>query len=205
LALSDTLSDDDVKDLISSLRESVDEESELEFISACEKFISAQKKTSTSLCDDTCPAQSFSQPYVTEDAGGNKFWSNEKGEYHREDGPAIERANGTKYWYLNGQLHREDGPAIEYANGHKEWYLNGKLHRKDGPAVEYVNGDKRWYFNGQRHRVDGPAIEWADGDKEWWLNGERHRVDGPAFEAANGYKEWWLNGEELSEGEFKLK
>ena len=23
-------------------------------------------------------------------------------------------------------LHRENGPAIEYANGSKEWYINGK-------------------------------------------------------------------------------
>ena len=48
------------------------------------------------------------------------------GKYHREDGPAYESANGTKYWYLNGKLHREDGPAIERANGSKSWYLNGK-------------------------------------------------------------------------------
>jgi len=34
---------------------------------------------------------------------------------------------GTKRWYLNGKLHREDGPAVEYANGGKFWYLNGKL------------------------------------------------------------------------------
>ena len=27
---------------------------------------------------------------------------------------------------LNGKRHREDGPAIEYANGHKAWHLNGK-------------------------------------------------------------------------------
>jgi thermostable 8-oxoguanine DNA glycosylase len=33
--------------------------------------------------------------------------------------------DGTKCWLLNGELHREDGPAIEYANGYKEWYLNG--------------------------------------------------------------------------------
>ena len=25
---------------------------------------------------------------------------------------------------MNGKLHREDGPAIEYANGYKSWYLN---------------------------------------------------------------------------------
>jgi hypothetical protein len=31
---------------------------------------------------------------------------------------------GTKRWFLNGKYHREDGPAVEYANGSKEWYLN---------------------------------------------------------------------------------
>ena len=31
---------------------------------------------------------------------------------------------GNKRWYLNDQLHREDGPAIEYANGAEYWYLN---------------------------------------------------------------------------------
>jgi len=45
---------------------------------------------------------------------------------HREDGPAVERADGYKEWYLNDQLHREDGPAVEYANGYKYWYLNDK-------------------------------------------------------------------------------
>ena len=45
---------------------------------------------------------------------------------HREDGPAIERADGYKAWYLNGKMHREDGPAIERAAGYKAWYLNGE-------------------------------------------------------------------------------
>ena len=49
-------------------------------------------------------------------------------------------------------LHREDGPAVEYANGDKCWYLNDKLHREDGPAVEYANGDKVWYIKiGRAH------------------------------------------------------
>ena len=26
---------------------------------------------------------------------------------------------GDKHWYLNDECHREDGPAIEYANGYK--------------------------------------------------------------------------------------
>ena len=32
--------------------------------------------------------------------------------------------NGDKHWFLNGKLHREDGPAIERADGSKSWYLN---------------------------------------------------------------------------------
>jgi len=114
---------------------------------------------------------------------------------HREDGPAIERASGTKEWYLNGERHRTDGPAIDYINGTKHWYLNGKLHRTDGPATEYFNGDKEYYLNGERHRTDGPAIENLNGDKQWYLNGERHREDGPAIEYPNGTKQWYLNGE----------
>ena len=45
---------------------------------------------------------------------------------------------------LNGKLHREDGPAVERADGHKEWYVKGKLHRENGPAIEWANGDKEW-------------------------------------------------------------
>ena len=79
---------------------------------------------------------------------------------------------GDKIWYLNDKLHREDGPAIEYADGSKEWYLKGKLHREDGPAVEWADGDRHWYLNGKRHREDGPAYECSDGYKWWYLNGE---------------------------------
>ena len=50
---------------------------------------------------------------------------------------------------MNDKLHREDGPAIEYASGSKSWYLNGKLHREDGPAIEYADGNKSWYLNGE--------------------------------------------------------
>ena len=54
-------------------------------------------------------------------------------------------------WRLNGKLHREDGPALEYADGSKEWWLNGKLHRVDGPAVEYAaDGSEEWWLNGRR-------------------------------------------------------
>ena len=69
--------------------------------------------------------------------------------HHREDGPAIEYADGSKEWYINGKLHRENGPANEYADGSKSWYTNGERHREDGPAVVYKNGSKAWYINGR--------------------------------------------------------
>ena len=76
-------------------------------------------------------------------------WYNDKEQYHRENGPAVEWSSGTKWWYLNGQRHRENGPAVECSNGTKYWYLNEQRHREDGPAIEYINGDKSWYLNGQ--------------------------------------------------------
>ena len=38
----------------------------------------------------------------------------------------VEWPDGAKQWYLNGQYHRIDGPAIEREDGTKYWYLNGK-------------------------------------------------------------------------------
>jgi hypothetical protein len=68
------------------------------------------------------------------DNDGNKYWINEKGELHREDGPAIEYANGDKFWYKNGLIHRENGPAREFYDGFKEYWLNGKqVKEKDLP------------------------------------------------------------------------
>ena len=84
------------------------------------------------------------------DKYGNIIYTNKIGQYHREDGPAIEYFNGNKCWYINDQLHREDGPAIEYTNGDKVWYINGQPHREDGPACEYFNGEKYWWINGKR-------------------------------------------------------
>jgi hypothetical protein len=38
-------------------------------------------------------------------------------------------------WFQDDKLHRIDGPAIERADGTREWYRDGKRHREDGPAV----------------------------------------------------------------------
>ena len=93
--------------------------------------------------------------------------------FHFENGRTMKLWNvTTQRWYLNGVLHREDGPAIIHANGSKRWWLNGDLHREDGPAEIFANGAKFWFLNGKRHREDGPAEIFADGAKHWYLNGE---------------------------------
>ena len=58
------------------------------------------------------------------------------------------------------ELHREDGPAVEYADGTKSWYINGKLHREDGPAVVHNNGYKDlYYIHGRRVNEDGTPFD----------------------------------------------
>jgi len=108
--------------------------------------------------------------------------------------------NDTKHWFLNGKKHREDGPAIEQANGYKVWYLNNKPHREDGPAVEYADGDKHWYLNGKRHRGDGPAIERTNGTKYWFLN-DKEYSEKDYWKEVNKSKEKMIiiNGKKYSE------
>jgi len=82
---------------------------------------------------------------------------------------------GTTRWYnLEGNLHREDGPAIERSDGHKSWWINDRLHREDGPAIEWDDGTKSWWVNGKRHREDGPSVERSDGSKAWYLDGVKY-------------------------------
>jgi hypothetical protein len=58
---------------------------------------------------------------------------------------------GNKRWWLNGVYHREDGPALEFADGEKMWLINGVYHREDGPAVEFSDGNKQWWLNDRRY------------------------------------------------------
>ena len=88
---------------------------------------------------------------------------------HMKNGLHIAE-DGAKLWYLNGALHREDGPAMECANGYKSWCINGKRHRLDGPAVECAHY-KHWCIDDKLHRLDGPAVERANGTAGWYLNG----------------------------------
>ena len=65
--------------------------------------------------------------------------------------PKIEYRND------NDLLHKEDGPAIEFANGTKSWYIHGKRHREDGPAMEYADGTKCWYLEGKEYTQEEHA------------------------------------------------
>jgi hypothetical protein len=77
---------------------------------------------------------------------------------------------GDKIWRVNGTFHRTDGPAIIRKDGSQEWIINGKLHRTDGPAVIRKNQYKAWWVNGKLHRTDGPAVVLYNGTKTWWIN-----------------------------------
>jgi len=83
---------------------------------------------------------------------------------------------GNKIYYKDRAMniiHRLDGrPAVQYADGSKMWYVDGQLHRLDGPAFEAANGCKYWYVDGQCHRLDGPAVQYADGRKYWYVDGK---------------------------------
>jgi hypothetical protein len=111
----------------------------------------------------------------------------------------VDDKNGNRFWRLNGKRHREDGPALEMADGVRSWWINGERHRLDGPALEMADGSRSWYFNGKLHRLDGPAIEWTNGE----LNRKFHRLDGPAVEWAD--RSWWVDGKQLTEAEFNSR
>ena len=106
--------------------------------------------------------------------GSSKTWF-VNGKQHREDGPAIENANGSFCWLKNGQIHREDGPAVLTNTNKMMWYRNGQLHREDGPAI--IDGNMQaWYVDGVRHRLDGPAIVGNDernfmSPANFWIKG----------------------------------
>ena len=42
------------------------------------------------------------------DRVGTVRYRNSDDQLHREDGPAVERPNGTRFWYRKGELHREE-------------------------------------------------------------------------------------------------
>ena len=61
----------------------------------------------------------------------------------------VDHRGTRRYFNSNNQLHRENGPAIEYADGSQCWCRDNALHREDGPAVMFVSGRMCWYLYGE--------------------------------------------------------
>ena len=76
------------------------------------------------------------------------YFKNAEGQFHREDGPAIEYSDGTKLWFYHGTRHRLDGPAIERVDGSKEYFINGDWYGYDDLTTKefmrYLKAVKEW-------------------------------------------------------------
>ena len=78
------------------------------------------------------------ESFKSVDEDGTIRYKNEKGLFHREDGPAYENPNGYRVWYKMGKYHREDGPAIEYSDGSFRYYLNDEFYDKEDYEREII-------------------------------------------------------------------
>ena len=47
---------------------------------------------------------------------------------------------GVKRWFVDGQRHRENGPAVEWPDGTKFWFINGVQYteREHKPQVRHI-------------------------------------------------------------------
>lgn len=94
---------------------------------------------------------------------GWRSYRDEKGYYHREDGPALfnDYRIDNEYWYYDVKLHRLDGPAAIYnLSKIKSYYIHGNCHRADGPAIERENGNNEYWYN----NINYPNIK---NNNEW--------------------------------------
>jgi len=41
-------------------------------------------------------------------------------------GYEIEEDHTGRIYYMDGEFHREDGPAVEWTDGHRAWWWRGK-------------------------------------------------------------------------------
>lgn len=61
----------------------------------------------------------------------------------------IINIDGDIFYLQNDELHRDDGPAIEFANGIQWWMQRGKLHRENGPAIVDKREFMEYWINGE--------------------------------------------------------
>jgi hypothetical protein len=73
------------------------------------------------------------------------------GEYHNENGPAVERTDGSEEWYIHNRRQSVGGrPSEIRSNGDKLWHQDGKLHRENGAAIERHNGERLYFLYGKQ-------------------------------------------------------
>jgi len=147
------------------------------------------------------------------DRFGNEIYSDYNEDYHNPFGPAL-ITTISESWYKHGKLHRIDGPAVEKTNGHKEYWIEGvhlteeEFNEEQFPILEQPQidefGTEIWRNkDGKYHRDDDlPAMTYKNGTKYWYKHGKLHRLNGPAAEYTNGTKMYHIEGTELTEDEF---
>ena len=66
-----------------------------------------------------------------------RCWHSElSGQLHNSLGPAYVSDFGLKIWFIDGLRHRLDGPAVERSDSSKEWWVNGQgVFEQDFPSA----------------------------------------------------------------------
>lgn len=49
------------------------------------------------------------------------MWYDKDFNLHNDNGPAVIKPDGTKYWYRNGKLHNDNGPAVIRTTENEYW------------------------------------------------------------------------------------
>ena len=94
------------------------------------------------------------EQFIHIDSSGNKFYYKDKAMtiFHREDGPAIEFADGTKLWFIDGkELSEEKFNAT----------VNKSLERNSNSYIK----DAIWYEKLRRFAEEIKIPIWVDGKK----------------------------------------
>jgi len=78
---------------------------------------------------------------IVDDCGTARWYKPGTDILHRDDGPAIEYTCW-KGWYQNGKRNRLDGPAVERSNGNKEWYIENKEYTEEKFNAEIAKRNK---------------------------------------------------------------
>ena len=99
-----------------------------------------------------------------------------------ENFTGIAENNGNKVWYKNCKLHREDGPACEYSNGSKFWFLNG-IEYSEQEFNEKMNPTPT--CNGKVVTIDGKKYKLTEiqNNPILLITGDKITVDGKTYTA----------------------